>query len=364
MAGLITEPLNVAIDFDDTIAPSNYPDLPEAPYPGAKRRLLSYRRAGFRIIIYTVRTNPVHVDWYEQVLKLRGWLTYHGIPFDYVSADGKPPADVYIDDKAYRFDRNCWSWDDPGLSPTRLLSKYGGHTQGYAAGAERRVADRKPDGSVWIGLAGKMGAGKDTVATVLAGLYGEAYVRGFAAGVKDKARAQGIDPTVKTPSVRATLQEIGQGERERQADYWIQRYWEWAKAAPDFPHVNLIVDDVRYPNEVEFLRSKGFRVGFIEVPEQVRMVRLLRRDGAIPYGRFDHESETALDNYEGWDFTIHNYTVTDALEASKILEAAADAAAKDATWLAPVRTDPNYVRPDPNHSCARGMDCPLYDRGV
>lgn len=338
----------VAVDFDGTIAPSVYPGLPDKPFPYARERLQSYRDAGFAIIIYTVRTHPAQIDAYEQAGRLRIWLRYHKIPFDLISVDGKPPADVYIDDKAHVF----VSWFDSRLAPERLKQMYGRESQGTEEGKARRVWDRKPDGQVWIGLAGKMGSGKSSVSTVLQGLYGNAHVRGFAAGVKEKARSQGLDPSVKTPTMREVLQEIGHGERERNPSYWIERYWEWAKQLPDFPFVNLIVDDVRYPNEVEFLWSKGFRVGYIYVPKPIRTVRLLRRDGAVPYGRFDHESEIALDDFEGWDFTINNFTADDMRKAIHD----------------PVRVDPHNlqpidnVRPVPGHSCGRGMDCPLYER--
>lgn len=308
--------LSLAVDFDGTLARSEYPNFPAAPLPYARERMQSYREAGFKVVIYSVRTNPIHIDAYEQARRMATWMLEQQIPFDAVSVDGKPAADAYIDDKGFAFT----DWMDPNLSPGRLLDRYGRDKQGYAAGKARRRPDRRPDGAVWIGLAGKMGAGKSGVATVLQGLYGNAYVRGFAAGVKDKALSVCVDPSVKTPEVRAILQSIGQSERDRDPDYWITQYWRWATELPGFPNVNLLVDDVRYPNEVEFLGRKGFRVGYVYAPKPVRMVRLLRRDGAIPWDTTSHESETALDSFTDWDFTIHNYTTAEIDASLQILE--------------------------------------------
>lgn len=310
------DPLKIAVDFDGTLAQSKYPDFPAAPYPYARERMQSYREAKFRITVYSVRTNPIHIDAHEQAQRIATWLYEQQIPFDAVSVDGKPAADVYIDDKAFMF----LHWMDPKLTPGALIDRYGDDKTGYEAAKARRRPDRRPDGAVWIGLAGKMGAGKSGVATVLQGLYGNAYVRGFAAGVKEKALSVCVDPSVKTPEVRAILQSIGQGERDRDPDYWITQYWNWATSLPGFPNVNLLVDDVRYPNEVEFLRGKGFRVGYVYAPKPVRMVRLLRRDGAIPWETVAHESETALDNFTDWSFDIHNYTPAEIDAALHILE--------------------------------------------
>jgi hypothetical protein len=52
-----------------------------------------------------------------------------------------------------------------------------------------------------------------------------------------------------------------------------------------------IIADARYPNEIDFMKSKG-----------AKSVRLTRR----PYGEDTHISETALDDYDSFDLVIDN----------------------------------------------------------
>lgn len=93
----------IAVDFDGTIARSNYPViLGEQPYAGEVLRQL--HEDGHYIIIWTCRCG-VHL------LKAINWLLERGIPFDrvndhnpenvekYGEGGNKVYAHVYIDDK-------------------------------------------------------------------------------------------------------------------------------------------------------------------------------------------------------------------------------------------------------------------------
>jgi len=39
---------------------------------------------------------------------MKDWLRLHKIPFDSIATEGKPPAHVYLDDRALRFT----NWED------------------------------------------------------------------------------------------------------------------------------------------------------------------------------------------------------------------------------------------------------------
>jgi hypothetical protein len=94
-------PFTVAVDLDGTLA-KHYRDYDEhsipEPRPGARTRMLEFRKQGHRIIVFTVRGN-------EQVV--RDWLQEHKIPFDYINENPDQPegasdkvyADVYVDDR-------------------------------------------------------------------------------------------------------------------------------------------------------------------------------------------------------------------------------------------------------------------------
>lgn len=72
-----------------------------------------------------------------------------------------------------------------------------------------------------------------------------------------------------------------------QPDYWLHRL-EATIDAHDGP---VVVDDCRFPNEVEFLKNRNFRI--------VRILRTTQNNGELSR----HLSETALDDYEA-DVTI------------------------------------------------------------
>lgn len=55
----------------------------------------------------------------------------------------------------------------------------------------------------------------------------------------------------------------------------------------------LVISDVRFPNEVEYIKNRGGHVWRIERP-------------GLSYPKDQHPSETALDNYQGFDEVIVN----------------------------------------------------------
>lgn len=67
------------------------------PIPGAVKAVRDLKSMGNQIIIFTVRGDSKHV---------RDWLQYYNVPFDSVT-NVKPPADVFIDDRAVGF-RGDW----------------------------------------------------------------------------------------------------------------------------------------------------------------------------------------------------------------------------------------------------------------
>ena len=93
----------IAIDFDDTIHDKQHPIEGRrmgAPLEGAKQSLRTIRRRKHTIIIHTVMANT------ESGKKcVEDWMKYYQIPFHAI--EPKVRADMYIDDRGYRF--NDWS---------------------------------------------------------------------------------------------------------------------------------------------------------------------------------------------------------------------------------------------------------------
>ena len=150
-----------------------------------------------------------------------------------------------------------------------------------------------------LGLSGRKGAGKDTVAAGL-GYYRVAFADalktvcftlfGVPADPPDKegpSRVRALHED-RYLSHREVWQQIGMLMRTFDPDCWVRAAMAEAVRAAG----PVAVTDVRMPNEVEAIRAAGGRV-----------VRLTRS----PAGDADtHASETALDGYAGFDAVVDN----------------------------------------------------------
>lgn len=110
-----------------------------------------------------------------------------------------------------------------------------------------------------IGIAGRAGAGKSTVAGIVAGLLNAAgcvvAIDSFGTGIKRAAREIGWAGQ-KDEYWRGVLQQIGEdGRRENPAKWVVELCLRWANspAAVDF----LIIPDVRCEDEAIFCRAQG-----------------------------------------------------------------------------------------------------------
>ncbi|QAX95009.1 deoxynucleoside monophosphate kinase [Streptomyces phage Sebastisaurus] len=171
-----------------------------------------------------------------------------------------------------------------------------------------------------VGLIGKARSGKDTVAQRL--VRSRAYTRvAFADPLK--AMAMQTNPFVPTspgvvvrlaplindvgweyakeryPEVRRILQAVGQTVRLHDEDFWVRVALRKVDAADSW-NMPVVITDVRYPNEAETLRKRGFA-----------LVRVTR-PGASAGPNAEHESETALDEFHA-DLTIGNTGTLDDL---------------------------------------------------
>lgn len=171
-----------------------------------------------------------------------------------------------------------------------------------------------------IGLIGRKRSGKDTAALHL--VQSRAYTRlAFADPLKEMALA--LDPFVcademdgaavrlselvreigwerakdEHAEVRRILQRTGQTVREYDSDFWLRPMRRKLNTAERW-NLPVIVADVRYPNEADMLRQRGFRLVRIIRPSDAAMTMAEMRAAM-------HESETALDDYDA-DVTIRN----------------------------------------------------------
>lgn len=170
-----------------------------------------------------------------------------------------------------------------------------------------------------IGLSGKKRAGKDTVAAYLVEKYGFVQVA-FADPLREAALkvdpiitaatiteslrtfrlsdlvgSQGWEAAKEHPEVRRILQRMGVGVRDLDPDFWLRIAAEKIGVMMDARR-DVVVTDVRFPNEADYIKRHGF------------LIRVIRPglDHADA-----HESETALDDYPHDAYLINDGSVQD-----------------------------------------------------
>lgn len=168
-----------------------------------------------------------------------------------------------------------------------------------------------------IGLSGKRGVGKTTMANYLHDVYKFKRIS-FADRLKEVAKElmpfQDVHLSTKgkekpfnnydwTP--REFLIQLGQFMRYYDKNYWVR------SSGIDNAVGRIVIDDVRFPNEVEYLKSLGAKI-----------VRIKRFEKLNVYGKeLDDPSETSLDNFTGFDFIVEdcvNVTLKDMYKQADI----------------------------------------------
>lgn len=153
-----------------------------------------------------------------------------------------------------------------------------------------------------IGISGKKRSGKDTVASILRSQYkGTSGVYGFATELKKEvSRACGVSAeymdTYKE-QFRPVYQWWGTEFRRKLfgEDYWIKKM---AQALDSMSNLGLvIVPDVRFRNEYDFIKQRGGRI-----------IRTERASLVLD----SHASETSLDDVV-FDYVVRNDSIIEDL---------------------------------------------------
>lgn len=183
-------------------------------------------------------------------------------------------------------------------------------------------------GMTIIGISGYAESGKDTIAAHL--VHDHGFIRvAFADRLRELVLR--IDPICtpsgrtlarivdehgwehakRIPEVRRLLQEVGTGVRDVVADdAWVHALFEPIDRERAWDFVNLVIPDVRFPNEVAAIRERGGVVWRVNRPGTTAVNRHIS-ERAIDGMRFDETIDNKLSI--GW---LHRQ-VDDALERLK-----------------------------------------------
>lgn len=146
-----------------------------------------------------------------------------------------------------------------------------------------------------ITLSGKQFCGKDYTARLLLQSLPSFQRIGLADAIKieySKQTGLSIEEIEKNKSTyRSDLIALGNKGRAISPDYWINNILE--------KDANIIVPDVRMPHEVERFKENNAFCIRVQADVETRAKR-----GTL--SRENDYTETALDNYNNWDFIIDN----------------------------------------------------------
>lgn len=229
-----------------------------------------------------------------------------------------------------------------------------------------------------VGISGKMGSGKDTVASLLAERFSQSgenvVIRSLADSLKEEVAKtvadalmsqseqdfcdsvtswsrisstqaqellkvlnplvaslleQRVEPNKVTaellyrnpadkPLVREVLKFWGNDVRRAQnPDYWVDMAAVYTEEQRSMG-VSCVIPDVRRQNEAGFIKDAGGLLVRLNVSEDEQRRRLLRRDNKLSDGSaFTHITETDLDDYDRFDLILD----TDSMGPEEVADA-------------------------------------------
>ena len=160
---------------------------------------------------------------------------------------------------------------------------------------------------VKIGLCGIMASGKTTLAEQLIQNYSDFTRVSLANAVKEFANF--IFDIPEGYKDRVAYQKMGDGARNYLfQDVWIETLLQQVDEQEGF-NKHFIVDDIRYENEVDKLKEKGWYIVKLDIDEDLQLDRLKATypdDWEVHAEARSHASESQVNNIplEKFDFVI------------------------------------------------------------
>ncbi|UYZ12161.1 AAA family ATPase [Brevibacillus sp. WF146] len=162
-----------------------------------------------------------------------------------------------------------------------------------------------------LALTGRMRSGKDSVADYLARQYGFARFA-FGDGIRKVCRELFPDQfrdnrngSARKP--RALLQGVGQAMRAFDESVWINACMRHIQDTREYlvSPINVVITDLRQPNEYERLRAEGFVIVRVNASDETRIQRMIDAGDAFTAADLEHETERHIDTF-AVDYEIEN----------------------------------------------------------
>lgn len=153
-----------------------------------------------------------------------------------------------------------------------------------------------------IALVGNMRSGKDTFADVLINEQGYTKIA-FADELKRICKELFPEQFKNGNKPREILQNVGKCMRSIDYDVWVKALDRKIK---QYDGKNLVITDVRYPNEVAYLRNNGFIIVQIIVYRSIIVGRCKDTDPNFNPAQLDHESEFMASSCMVGDIIVYN----------------------------------------------------------
>lgn len=159
-------------------------------------------------------------------------------------------------------------------------------------------------------LSGKSASGKDTLATamrkILENKNYKCITLHFADLVKFYAEKYYNWDGVKDEYGRTIIQQLGTNKvRALFPNYWAEAISKFlAVVANDFDYA--LVPDARFENEIDTIKLYNTNVYTIRI-ERFNQDKTPYYNPAFTQEQLNHPSETSLDDYEDFDYTVENY---------------------------------------------------------
>lgn len=160
-----------------------------------------------------------------------------------------------------------------------------------------------------VALTGRMRSGKDEAARHLVIRHGFQRLA-FGDGIREVCRLVFPEFMASSSKPRALLQGVGQDLRRYDQDVWVKHVLRQLQALS--PDANVVVTDLRQPNEWQALKGAGFKIIRISASEFNRRRRCRKSGDDFGDREFCHETEASVDRLSV-DYEVFNDGPLDSL---------------------------------------------------